>query len=83
MKRRQEITGRRFAASLLALVLLSTSTAVAEEVSELSRGQTVYVPVYSRVWYGNLVRCFQNNVPIGITQRRRFCSAKCGRLARD
>jgi hypothetical protein len=54
MKRRQKITGRRFAASLLALVLLSTSTAVAEEVSELSRGQTVYVPVYSRVWYGNL-----------------------------
>jgi hypothetical protein len=28
-----------------------------------------------------LVRCFQNNVSIGITLRRRFCSARYGRLA--
>jgi glycosyltransferase involved in cell wall biosynthesis len=28
-------------------------------------------------------RCFQNNAPIGVMQRRRFCSAKCERLARD
>jgi hypothetical protein len=29
-------------------------SARAEEGRELSRGQTVYVPVYSHIWYGNL-----------------------------
>jgi hypothetical protein len=30
-----------------------------------------------------LVRRFRNNVCMGIMLRCRFCSAKCGRLARD
>jgi hypothetical protein len=30
-----------------------------------------------------LVLCFRNNVSMGIMLHHRFCSARCGRLARD
>jgi Protein of unknown function (DUF3124) len=44
----------KFIMFLTAIFLMSTEgAAVAEEGRELSRGQTIYVPVYSHIWYGN------------------------------
>jgi hypothetical protein len=40
--------------SIAVLLTLMTGAAVAEERQALSRGQTVYVPVYSHIWYGNV-----------------------------
>ena len=40
--------------SIAVLLMLMTGAAVAEERQALSRGQTVYVPVYSHIWYGNV-----------------------------
>ena len=40
--------------SIAVLLTLMTGAAVAEERQALSRGQTVYVPVYSSIWYGNV-----------------------------
>jgi hypothetical protein len=42
-------------ASLLAALALALAgaPAVAEDLPPLSRGQTLYVPVYSQVWHGN------------------------------
>jgi hypothetical protein len=37
-----------------ALLTLTGSLALAREDAELSRGQTVYVPVYSHIWYGDV-----------------------------
>src|SRR5437762_13796674 len=37
-----------------ALLTLTGSLASAREDAELSRGQTVYVPVYSHIWYGDV-----------------------------
>ena len=39
--------------ALIAALLLST-TAVAAEPVPTSKGQSVYVPVYSHIWHGNL-----------------------------
>jgi hypothetical protein len=40
--------------SIAVLLTLMTGAAAAEEREPLSRGQTVYVPVYSSIWYGNV-----------------------------
>jgi len=40
--------------SVVVFLTLMTGAAVAEEQQALSRGQTVYVPVYSHIWYGNV-----------------------------
>ena len=40
--------------SIAVLLTLMTGAAVAEQKQALSRGQTVYVPVYSHIWYGNV-----------------------------
>jgi hypothetical protein len=40
--------------SIALLLTLMTGAAVAEERQALSRRQTVYVPVYSLIWYGNV-----------------------------
>lgn len=38
---------------LLALSLLVLGSAWAEEAPPLSKGQTLYLPIYSHVWHGN------------------------------
>lgn len=38
----------------LVLLLSAASAARAEGIPEPSRGETVYVPVYSHIWHGNL-----------------------------
>ena len=43
----------RLAALALALSLAATVPALADEARQ-SKGQTVYVPVYSHIWHGNL-----------------------------
>lgn len=39
---------------LALLVLLLASPALAAEPPQTSRGQSIYVPVYSHIWHGNL-----------------------------
>src|SRR6516164_3485841 len=44
----------KIAGAALAGLLVVASASMAEEAHQLSRGQTVYVPVYSEVLHGNL-----------------------------
>lgn len=53
MSQKRHLFCAEFAGSLLAAWFVG-SVAVAEEASELSRGQMVYVPIYSQISYRNL-----------------------------
>lgn len=45
---------RRLLALLTVLAAAITAPALAGEAPQTSRGQSVYVPVYSHIWHGNL-----------------------------
>jgi hypothetical protein len=53
-RHREDVMIARLVAAFLSLLLLSPGVVRAEGPRELSRGETVYVPVYSNVWHGNL-----------------------------
>jgi hypothetical protein len=53
MSQKRHLLCAEFAGSLLAAWFIG-SIAVAEEASELTRGQIVYVPIYSQISYRNL-----------------------------
>jgi hypothetical protein len=53
MQRTRQDTWRGTALCAAAFLTLMGSAALARDDGELSRGQTVYIPVYSHIWYGD------------------------------
>lgn len=56
---------RRFLIGVLASVLIPSSSVIAEEVKGL-KGATIYLPVYSHVYYGDQLRPFNLAVTISL-----------------
>ena len=54
------------ALALIALLLLSSRTAQADEPMTLSQGQTVYVPAYSHIYVGNREQPFLLTITLSI-----------------
>jgi hypothetical protein len=52
--------------ALIALLLLSSQTAQADEPMALSQGQTVYVPAYSHIYIGNREQPFLLTITLSI-----------------
>ncbi len=52
--------------ALIALLLLSSRTAQADESMALSQGQTVYVPAYSHIYIGNREQPFLLTITLSI-----------------
>lgn len=52
--------------ALIALLLLSSQTAQADEPMALSQGQTVYVPAYSHIYVGNREQPFLLTITLSI-----------------
>lgn len=53
MRQKRQLLCADFAVWFLA-AWFSSSISFAEEALDLSRGQVVYVPIYSQIWYRNL-----------------------------
>jgi hypothetical protein len=53
MLERRQGTRLRIGLGAVAFLTLMGSAALAWDDGELSRGQTVYIPVYSHIWYGD------------------------------
>ena len=53
MQKRRQGARLPIALGAAAFLTLMGSVALARENGELSRGQTVYIPVYSHIWYGD------------------------------